>query len=99
MVAGAMIVCDLLGGTNQTARETITQAMARLSTRVQQCIALWRALLITLLGIAPASALADRQQDPELGKLLQQALDSGECFEDRYDQQVWFAAMEPQLKK
>jgi soluble lytic murein transglycosylase-like protein len=43
-------------------------------------------------------AFADRQQDPELGKLLQQALASGTCFEDEFDKQVWFVAMEPPLK-
>jgi len=48
--------------------------------------------------MAPA-AFADRQQDPELGKLLKQALATGQCFEDRFDQQVWLAAMEPTLTK
>jgi soluble lytic murein transglycosylase-like protein len=44
-------------------------------------------------------ALADRQQDPELGRLLQQALQADNCFEDKFDQQVWLAAMEPQLQR
>jgi soluble lytic murein transglycosylase-like protein len=47
---------------------------------------------------ASAPARADRQQDPQLGKLLQQALAAGACFEDKFDEQVWFAAMEPKLK-
>jgi hypothetical protein len=42
---------------------------------------------------ASAPALADRQQDPQLGKLLEQALAAGACFEDKFDEQVWFAAM------
>ncbi len=46
---------------------------------------------------AACTALADRQQDPELGKLLEQALQAGECFEDKFEQQVWLAAMEPKL--
>jgi len=58
-----------------------------------------RTLLLLTLGCFCANALADRQQDPELGKLLQQALTAGQCFEDKYDQQVWLAAMEPQLKR
>lgn len=58
-----------------------------------------RTLLLLILGCFCSSALADRQQDPELGKLLQQALTAGQCFEDKYDQQVWLAAMEPQLKR
>jgi soluble lytic murein transglycosylase-like protein len=57
-----------------------------------------RLLLIPLLCALSPLALADRQQDPELGKLLTQALQAGECFEDKFDQQVWLAAMEPQLK-
>jgi soluble lytic murein transglycosylase-like protein len=56
-------------------------------------------LLLLLLGFGSAPAFADRQQDPELGKLLQQALKSGVCFENKFDQQVWFAAMEPTLRK
>jgi len=58
-----------------------------------------RTLLLLILGCFCGNALADRQQDPELGKLLQQALTAGQCFEDKYDQQVWLAAMEPQLKR
>jgi soluble lytic murein transglycosylase-like protein len=48
--------------------------------------------------LAPA-AHADQQTDPALGPLLQNALVAGECFEDRYERAVWFAAMEPKLKK
>jgi soluble lytic murein transglycosylase-like protein len=44
-------------------------------------------------------ALADHQQDPELGKLLTQALNAEECFEDKFAEQVWRAAMEPKLLK
>ena len=58
--------------------------------RVFLCVCAW--------AIAPA-AWADRQQDPQLGKLLKQALKAGNCFEDKYDQQVWLAAMEPQLRR
>jgi soluble lytic murein transglycosylase-like protein len=53
-------------------------------------------LLLSLAASAPA--FADRQQDPQLGKLLEQALAAGACFEDKFDEQVWFAAMEPKLK-
>jgi soluble lytic murein transglycosylase-like protein len=57
-----------------------------------------RFLLIPILCLSGSLAMADQQQDPELGKLLTQALQAGECFEDKYDQQVWLAAMEPQLR-
>lgn len=52
-----------------------------------------------LIALCAASAWADRQQDPELGKVLEKARTAGECFEDRFDQQVWWAAMEPKLRK
>lgn len=58
-----------------------------------------RTILLLTLTCLSADALADRQQDPELGKLLQQALDAGQCFEDKYEQQVWLAAMDPQLRR
>ena len=57
-------------------------------------------ILLLLVGLLTAIAVhADGQRDPELGKLLKQALSTGECFEDKYDQQVWLAAMEPQLSR
>jgi soluble lytic murein transglycosylase-like protein len=58
-----------------------------------------RVLLLVVGLLAAALVQADRQRDPELGKLLQQALSTGECFEDKYDQQVWFMVMEPQLRR
>jgi soluble lytic murein transglycosylase-like protein len=61
-----------------------------------------RSLLFPMLTLAlwalSTPALADRQQDPELGKLLTQALQAGDCFEDKFEQQVWLAAMDPQLR-
>lgn len=58
-----------------------------------------RFLMVALLCAASSIAVADRQEDPELGKLLKQAIAADRCFEDKYDQQVWHAAMEPKLKK
>jgi soluble lytic murein transglycosylase-like protein len=52
-----------------------------------------------LLAGAPTLALADRQQDPELGPLLERALAQNDCFEDRFEREVWFAAMEPRLRQ
>ena len=57
------------------------------------------ALLCLLCWALASPAFADRQQDPELGKLLKQAMKANTCFEDRFDQQVWLAAMEPQLQR
>jgi soluble lytic murein transglycosylase-like protein len=53
---------------------------------------------ILLISLCTATAWADRQQDPELGQALERAREAGECFEDRFDQQVWWAAMEPRLR-
>jgi soluble lytic murein transglycosylase-like protein len=58
-----------------------------------------RAILCSAALGAFAPALAERQQDPELGKLLKQAIKAETCFEDKFDQQVWLAAMEPQLQR
>ena len=58
-----------------------------------------RILLCLVLWALALPAFADRQQDPELGKLLKQALKVDGCFEDKFDQQVWLAAMEPQLQR
>ncbi len=58
-----------------------------------------KTLLLLALSALAMPVLADRQQDPEIGKLLQQALKEDGCFEDKFEQQVWHAAMEPQLKR
>ncbi|HEU4653087.1 MAG TPA: transglycosylase SLT domain-containing protein [Steroidobacteraceae bacterium] len=58
-----------------------------------------RHIWILLAALWAVPAWADRQQDPELGAALEKAREAGECFEDRFDQQVWWAAMEPKLRK
>ena len=62
------------------------------------CLKNIAAALFLLAAIVSAPVRADRQQDPQLGKLLEQALAAGACFEDKFDEQVWLAAMEPKLK-
>ncbi len=58
------------------------------------------AILALLLAAAlPAAARADRQMDPELRGVLAEVLEPTQCFEDRYEQAVWFAAMEPRLSR
>ncbi len=64
-----------------------------LTRRTPRC---FLSLVLCVLGMP---ALADRQQDPELGKLLTHALTAEECFEDKFAEQVWRAAMEPKLLK
>jgi soluble lytic murein transglycosylase-like protein len=55
---------------------------------------------LLLIGCAPLAAYANQQRDPELEPLLRQALNvTDACFEDRFDREVFFTAMEPKLKK
>jgi soluble lytic murein transglycosylase-like protein len=56
-------------------------------------------LALLLTAALPASARADRQMDPELRGVLAEVLQPTQCFEDRYEQAVWFAAMEPRLSR
>jgi hypothetical protein len=55
---------------------------------------------LLLLCFASWTAVADQQRDPGLEPLLRQALNEKEaCFEDRFDRQVFFASMEPKLRR
>jgi soluble lytic murein transglycosylase-like protein len=57
------------------------------------------AVVLALLAALPAAARADRQMDPELRGVIAEALHPSECFADRYEQAVWFAVMEPRLRR
>jgi soluble lytic murein transglycosylase-like protein len=60
------------------------------------------ALLMMMLACFSfaSSASASQQRDPELEPLLRLAiLEKDECFVERFDREVWFAAMEPKLKR
>jgi len=56
-------------------------------------------LMAALMLTQPELARADQQRGPALGPLLRRALTDGQCFEDKFDRAVWFAAMEPRLKR
>jgi soluble lytic murein transglycosylase-like protein len=58
-----------------------------------------RRLLLLLLAMMALPSWADRQQDPALGRFLQKTLKEAACFEDKFEEKVWLAAMEPKLKK
>ena len=73
--------------------------MRRIALLLNRSLHLSRLLAAILLSLAHGLALADRQEDPELGPLLERALKERDCFEDRFERQVWFAAMEPRLRK
>ena len=60
----------------------------------------WALLLITNIACAlPVAAPADQQRDPALEPLIRQAIADNECFQDRFDREVWFIAMEPKLSR
>jgi soluble lytic murein transglycosylase-like protein len=44
-------------------------------------------------------AHADQQKDPELREVVQRTIAQAECFEDRYQSEVWYKMMEPRLRK
>ena len=54
------------------------------------------ALLLAALGAGEAAA--QRQQEPGLEKVLRDALASRPCFEDKYDDVVWYSLMQPRVE-
>mgnify|MGYP003503480259 CR=1 FL=1 len=53
--------------------------------------------LVLLAALPAAAARADRQMDPELRSVIAGAITPADCFEDKYEQAVWLAYMEPRL--
>jgi soluble lytic murein transglycosylase-like protein len=61
-----------------------------------------RAVLLSVTALAvcaPPAARADGQTDPELKGVIAAAIEPSQCFVDRYEQEVWFAYMEPRLAR
>jgi soluble lytic murein transglycosylase-like protein len=59
-------------------------------------------LLMVLLGALPgviAAPAPQAQRDPELRAVVQQAISQAQCFADHYDSAVWYALMEPKLRR
>ena len=54
---------------------------------------------MALLSLGSGAALADQQKDPELREVVQRTIAQAECFEDRYESEVWYKMMEPRLRK
>lgn len=60
----------------------------------------FRSVIALFISCVPLAAFAGQQRDPELEPLLREALKENEaCFEDRFDREVFFTAMEPKLKQ
>ena len=56
-------------------------------------------LLLCVAVLAMPAARADAQRDPELRDVVAQAIDSADCFPDKYDSAVWYTLMEPKLRR
>lgn len=59
-------------------------------------------LLTAVLAItvcAPGLAEADQQRDPELRAVIEAAIAGKPCFEDKYDDVVWYAVMQPRVER
>jgi soluble lytic murein transglycosylase-like protein len=56
-------------------------------------------LLLAFFLIAAPAAFADQQRDPELREVVQRTIAQAECFEDRFESEVWYKMMEPRLRK
>ncbi|HEY3729721.1 MAG TPA: lytic transglycosylase domain-containing protein [Steroidobacteraceae bacterium] len=59
----------------------------------------WLMLLLGALPTAIAASAPQAQRDPELRAVVQQAISQAQCFADRYDSAVWYALMEPKLRR
>jgi len=55
-------------------------------------------LLIACLAIAQP-VRADGQRDPGLRAIIKAAISSKPCFEDKYDDVVWYAVMQPRVER
>ena len=51
-----------------------------------------------LLFAVSAAAHAERQRDPGLRAVIQAAIKSPACFDNKYDDVVWFALMKPRVE-
>jgi soluble lytic murein transglycosylase-like protein len=57
------------------------------------------ALFLLFVFAGSGVAHADQQKDPELRGIVQTAIEQAECFEDRFESEVWYKMMEPRLRK
>lgn len=58
-----------------------------------------RALLLASLVLLGPTAAAQSQPDPELRRLLKEAIQTDSGFEDRFDAQVWLLDMSQRLER
>jgi soluble lytic murein transglycosylase-like protein len=59
----------------------------------------WLTTLAGLAGLALAApAIASSQRDPGLREVIAAAISAKPCFEDKYDDVVWYALMRPRVE-
>jgi soluble lytic murein transglycosylase-like protein len=63
--------------------------------------AAWRAscALLVVAAFGVSVARADAQRDPELRSIVANAINSAECFPDKFDAAIWYSMMEPKLRR
>ena len=49
--------------------------------------------------LAAPAATADQQRDPELRSVIEAAIAGKPCFDDKYDDVVWYAVMQPRVER
>jgi soluble lytic murein transglycosylase-like protein len=55
-------------------------------------------LLMAVAGLASMPAVADRQRDPGLKQVIEAAIASHPCFDDKYDDVVWYTQMQSRVE-
>lgn len=76
------------------------KSLARSSTLRERLLHAWAVAALALCSLGAAgTAFADQQKDPELRAIVQSAIEQAECFEDRFESEVWYKMMEPRLRK
>lgn len=60
-----------------------------------------RGLLVIIVALFawPAAAQTGRQQEPGLKAVIEAAIRSQPCFEEKYDDVVWYSVMQPRVEQ
>jgi soluble lytic murein transglycosylase-like protein len=80
---------------------TTPSASSANASRAERRVAGLLAAIVAAGCAASASAAspAAAQRDPELRAVVTQAIQTADCFPDKYDSAVWFTLMEPKLRR
>ena len=56
-------------------------------------------LLLAAAALTATTAAADRQRDPGLKEVIEAAIASHPCFDDKYDDVVWYTQMQSRVER